>query len=75
MHYYALGKIPSKRHVQFRKPDGSLYSEQLFSTEGFSDMASLLYHCHPPTQIVQVGDPYSVAPKTIHEKPQAGIGQ
>jgi homogentisate 1,2-dioxygenase len=68
MHYYALGKIPSKRHVQFRKPDGSLYSEQLFSTEGFSDMASLLYHCHPPTQIVQVGDPYSVAPKTIHDK-------
>jgi homogentisate 1,2-dioxygenase len=68
MHYYALGKIPSKRHVQFRKPDGGLYSEQLFSTEGFSDMASLLYHCQPPTQIVQVGDPYSVAPKTIHDK-------
>ncbi len=68
MHYYTLGKVPAKRHTQFRKEDGTLYSEQLFSTEGFSDNYSLLYHCHPPTQIVQVGDPYSVAPKTIHDK-------
>ena len=68
MHYYTLGKVPAKRHTQFRKEDGTLYSEQLFSTEGFSDLYSLLYHCHPPTQIVQVGDPYSVAPKTIHDK-------
>ncbi len=68
MHYYKLGKIPQKRHTQFRKPDGSLYHEQLFSTEGFSDAYSLLYHANPPTQIVQVGDPISVAPKTIHDK-------
>lgn len=68
MHYFTLGKIPPKRHTQFRKPDGSLYNEQLFSTEGFSDLSSLLYHCNPPTQIVQVGDPYSVAPKTVHDK-------
>ena len=67
MHYYTLGKVPAKRHTQFRKEDGTLYSEQLFSTEGF-DTSSLLYHSHPPTQIVQVGDPYSVAPKTIHDK-------
>ena len=68
MHYYSLGDIPNKRHIQFRKQDGSLYSEQLFSTEGFSDLYSTLYHCHPPTQIVQVGDPVSVVPKTIHSK-------
>lgn len=68
MHYYSLGKFPQKRHVQFRKPNGELYHEQLFSTEGFSDLASLLYHCNPPTQIVQVGEPYSVAPKLIHDK-------
>jgi len=68
MHYYSLGEIPHKRHTQFRKPNGSLYHEQLFSTEGFSNMYSLLYHNHPPTQIVQVGDPYSIAPKTIHDK-------
>ncbi len=68
MHYYSMGKIPPKRHTQFRKEDKSLYSEQLFSTEGFSDVYSLLYHCNPPTQIVQVGEPYSIKPKTIHDK-------
>ncbi len=67
MHYYQLGRIPSKRHVQFRKEDGSLYSEELFSTEGFSNNYSTLYHCNPPTRIVQVGEPFSVAPKTIHD--------
>lgn len=68
MHYYSLGSIPPKRHTQFRKPDGSLYKEELFSTEGFSDLHSLLYHCNPPTQIVQVGEPYSVAAKIIEDK-------
>ncbi|MCL4133414.1 UNVERIFIED_CONTAM: hypothetical protein GTU68_030659 [Idotea baltica] len=68
MHYYTLGDIPPKRHTQFRKPDGGLYSEELFSTVGFDDKYSLLYHTHPPTQITQVGEAYSVAPKTIHKK-------
>lgn len=68
MHYHQLGQIPPKRHTQFRKPDGSLYAEELFSTEGFSDIYSLIYHTHPPTQIVQVGDPYSVAPKLVSDK-------
>ena len=68
MHYHALGKIPPKRHTQFRKPDGSLYHEELFSTEGFSNNYSLLYHCNAPTQIMQVGEPYSVAPRTVHDK-------
>ncbi|MEZ2444143.1 homogentisate 1,2-dioxygenase [Chitinophaga sp. RCC_12] len=67
-HYYKLGQIPHKRHTQFRKPDGQLYSEQLFSTEGFSSHSSLLYHCHPPTEIVKVDEPYSVAPKVAEEK-------
>lgn len=68
MHYYSLGQFPQKRHIQFRKPNGSLYHEELFSTEGFSNMYSLLYHCNPPTQIVQVADPISVAPKVVHDK-------
>jgi len=68
MHYHTLGQIPQKRHTQFRKPDGSLYHEELFSTEGFSNNYSLLYHANAPTQIVQVGDPYSVASKTVHDK-------
>lgn len=67
-HYCKLGTIPHKRHTQFRKPDGSLYSEQLFSTEGFSSNSTLLYHCHPPTEIVKVDTPFSVAPKVAEEK-------
>lgn len=66
--YHKLGQVPHKRHTQFRKPDGSLYSEQLFSTEGFSSHYSLLYHCHPPTEIVRVDEPYSVAPRIAEEK-------
>jgi homogentisate 1,2-dioxygenase len=67
-HYYKLGTIPHKRHTQFRKPDGGLYSEQLFSTEGFSDDYSLLYHCHPPTQIVKTEPQQDVSPVIAEEK-------
>ncbi len=53
MYYYCLGQVPHKRHTQFRKPDGGLYAEELFSTEGFSNDYTLMYHCHPPTQIIR----------------------
>lgn len=62
-HYHTLGTIPHKRHTQFRKPDGSLYSEQLFSTEGFSNDYALLYHHHPPTAIIKTDPPVDVSPK------------
>ncbi len=68
MHYYTLGDIPQKRHTQFRQPNGSLYHEELFSTIGFDDMYSLLYHVNAPTQIKQVGEPFSVAPKLVSDK-------
>ena len=45
--YVSLGNIPRKRHTQFRKPDGSLYAEQVFGTRGFSGIASILHHVHP----------------------------
>lgn len=67
-HYYKLGHIPHKRHTQFRKTDGGLYSEQLFSTEGFSNDYSLLYHYHPPTQIIKTGPAVNVAPGIAEEK-------
>ncbi|MFN7602247.1 MAG: homogentisate 1,2-dioxygenase, partial [Bacteroidota bacterium] len=49
MYYHRLGKIPPKRHTQFRQPDGSLYKEELVSSEGFSGIYSNLYHIYPPT--------------------------
>lgn len=62
-HYHSVGSIPHKRHTQFRKPDGGLYSEQLFSTEGFSYNYSLLYHIHPPTKIIKSEEPIDISPK------------
>ena len=67
-YYRTLGAIPHKRHTQFRKPDGSLYSEQLFSTEGFSGDYSLLYHLYPPTQIKKTG-------ATMYLRPEAATGK
>ena len=67
-HYYTLGQIPPKRHTQFRKPDGGLYSEELVGTEGFSSLSSLVYHVHPPTLVLKVGEPRDVAPKIAVEK-------
>lgn len=61
--YHKLGKIPPKRHTQFRKLNGELYSEELFGTIGFDGMSSNLYHEHPPTQVKEIKKQYSVAPK------------
>ncbi|TSE08027.1 MULTISPECIES: homogentisate 1,2-dioxygenase [Aquimarina] len=61
--YHTLGKIPPKRHTIFKKPDGSLYYEQLFGTIGFDGMSTNLYHCQRPTQVKEIKGSYSVAPK------------
>ena len=49
--YTKLGLMPQKRHVQFRRPDGCLYSEEVFGTEGFVGPTTTMYHIHPPTQV------------------------
>ena len=61
--YHQLGNIPHKRHIQFRKPNGDLYYEQLFGTIGFDGMYSNMYHVHRPTQVKTIRRQYSVAPK------------
>jgi homogentisate 1,2-dioxygenase len=67
-YYTKLGSIPHKRHTQFLQPDGTLYAEQLFSTEGFSNDYSLLYHCHPPTEIIATDTPVDLSPVVAEEK-------
>lgn len=67
-HYFSSGTIPHKRHTQFRRPDGELYSEQLFSTEGFSNDYSILYHVYPPTEIIKTDEPVNVQPEVAEEK-------
>jgi len=66
--YYKLGSIPHKRHIQFRKPNGELYYEQLFGTEGFSGFSSLLYHTHRPTMVKEVKNAVDLTPKAAEGK-------
>jgi homogentisate 1,2-dioxygenase len=68
MFYHRLGQLPHKRHTQFRKPDNTLYYEQLFGTVGFDGMSSLLYHVHRPTQVKAVLSSVDVTPKIAIEK-------
>lgn len=65
--YHTLGKIPPKRHTQFRKPNGDLYYEQLFGTIGFDGMSTNSYHEQRPTQVKEIKKQYSVAPKIAKE--------
>lgn len=65
--YHRLGKIPPKRHTQFRKADGSLFHEQLFGTEGFHGVSSLLYHLQPPTRVKHIGESRDLRPKIAVE--------
>lgn len=63
--YHKLGEIPHKRHIQFRKPDGSLYYEQLFGTIGFDGMSTNSYHVYRPTQVKSIGEAIDIAPKVV----------
>ena len=65
--YQRQGKVPHKRHIVFRKPNGELYHEELFGTEGFAGVSSLLYHLYPPTMVEEIRKPYSVKPEIAVE--------
>ncbi len=49
--YHRLGRVPRKRHVAFRKDDGSIYYEELIGNQGFTGPSSLLYHLRLPTAV------------------------
>ena len=68
MRYHHSGKIPPKRHTIFKSEDDKFYYEQLFGTEGFHGISSLLYHIHRPTQIKSISEPIDVTPKIAVEK-------
>ena len=65
--YQRAGSIPKKRHTVFRQPNGELYHEELFGTEGFSSTSSLLYHLNPPTMVKSIGDAVDFRPKIAVE--------
>jgi len=66
--YHKLGKIPAKRHVQFRKPDGGLYYEQLFGTIGFDGMSTLMYQVYRPTMVKEILGERDVSPVIAVQK-------
>ena len=66
--YSKLGRIPQKRHTVFKKGDGDHHYEQLFGTEGFSGLSSLLYHVNRPTQVKEALDSIDAKPKMASEK-------
>ena len=68
MRYIKSGNIPQKRHTVFKSENDKYYYEQLFGTEGFHGISSLLYHIHRPTQIKSIGVPQDVTPKIAVEK-------
>src|SRR3979409_1933875 len=61
MRYLSLGRVPAKRHVQFRGdgngsgPSGTLLTEEVVGYEGFSGNESILYHLHSPCRLAEVG--------------------
>ena len=65
--YVRLGDVPPKRHTQFRRPDGALYTEEVLGEEGFSGTASIAYHVHPPTLVDSVGEPETFGPEYVDE--------
>lgn len=66
--YHQLGEFPQKRHTVFQQKNGKHYYEQLFGTEGFSGMSSLLYHVHRPTQVKEIVKSINVTPKIAIDK-------
>lgn len=67
--YVQLGKVPKKRHIAFRKPDGGLYSEQVIGVHGFSGIMSVAYHINLPTRIAKFEARGTVAPEYIAHEP------
>ncbi len=66
--YVCNGRVPGRRHVMFRAPDGAPYYEEHISRLGFSDIYSNAYHVHMPTRVEKVGD---LMPVTLERSGQA----
>ena len=69
-HYRRSGEVPPKRHTQHRRPDGTLYYEELMGEEGFSSDSSMLYHRGIPSALVDAA-PWS--PGDVATTPNAPL--
>jgi len=55
MRYVSMGRLPAKRHTQFRE-NGTLLVEEVMGYEGFSGNESILYHLTSPCDVAEVGE-------------------
>jgi homogentisate 1,2-dioxygenase len=69
-YYLQRGSVPSKRHTQHYGPEGKLCYEEHIGRVGFSDLYSNLYHIHPPTRILGVGEFRPVSFSSIEDRTQ-----
>jgi homogentisate 1,2-dioxygenase len=67
--YHKLGQVPHKRHVQYKKPDGKLYREEVMGLEGFSSLQSILYHHFLPPRVKGVEDLGPASPEFVEFGP------
>ncbi len=61
--YNKMGEVPPKRHTEFRTEEGQLLREEVFGTEGFEGVESILYHHHAPTEVNDLLGSRNVAPE------------
>jgi len=67
--YHRLGEVPHKRHTRFRKPDGTLYREEVMGLEGFSGIQSILYHHYLPPAVARTEFLGPAAPEYVEFGP------
>jgi homogentisate 1,2-dioxygenase len=67
--YVQLGTVPRKRHIAFKKPDGTLYTEQLIGVHGFSGIESTTYHINLPSRVASFRSMGSVTPTYAEHEP------
>ena len=53
--YQRLGRLPRKRHIQFRE-NGRLLTEEVMGLRGFVGNESILYHLQSPCRVKEVAE-------------------
>src|SRR5260370_4733841 len=75
-YYQKLGQIPRKHHIWFHwngaaptyKNEGIAY-EHVFTTQGFDEAYSIMYHLRPPTRVRKVELITHSEPKKVADSP------
>ena len=75
-YYQKLGEVPRKHHIWFHrngatptyKNEGIAY-EHVFTTQGFDEAYSIMYHLRPPTRVRKVELIKQWEPKKVTDSP------